>query len=183
VGLSKEQIRRFHWKEGAQQMMTGQERLVERIEVATHHRQEILKAGDEVPFVLKHQKLALADESLGLVRFAGNVAVAAFFAGDNDKQRQAKRGGLLAQLTEYLRTGDMKLRPTAAEKALHAGPKGMPTALGWDEGAAPLVDAHGTSRPGGCWEALLTVRAGQVIPRAGLWVKAVTAAGSRCCQP
>jgi dihydroorotase len=39
--------------------------------------------------------------------------------------------------------------------------------LGWDEGAAPLVDAHGTSRPGGCWEALLTVRAGQVIPAQG----------------
>jgi dihydroorotase len=35
--------------------------------------------------------------------------------------------------------------------------------LGWKEDAAPLVDAHGTMRPGGCWESLLTVRAGQVI--------------------
>src|SRR2546421_7953085 len=106
-------------------MMTGQERLVERIEVATRHRQEILEAGDTVPFALKQQKLALADENLGLVRFAGNVAVAAFFAGENDRQRQTKREELLAGFSEYLRTSDMKLRPTAAEKALCAGPRGI----------------------------------------------------------
>jgi dihydroorotase len=37
------------------------------------------------------------------------------------------------------------------------------TVLNWQEDAAPLMDAHGTSRPGGCWETLLTVRAGQVV--------------------
>jgi dihydroorotase len=37
------------------------------------------------------------------------------------------------------------------------------TVLGWNEGAALLVDAHGAARPGGCWETLLTVRGGQVI--------------------
>ena len=30
--------------------------------------------------------------------------------------------------------------------------------------AAPLVDALGMQRPGGCWESQLTVRAGQVVP-------------------
>jgi len=37
------------------------------------------------------------------------------------------------------------------------------TVLAWKEDAAPLEDAHGTQRPGGCWEPLLTVRAGQMI--------------------
>jgi predicted amidohydrolase len=36
------------------------------------------------------------------------------------------------------------------------------TVLNWKEDAAPLVDVHGTSRRGGCWEPLLTIRAGQV---------------------
>ena len=35
--------------------------------------------------------------------------------------------------------------------------------LAWKDRAAPLEDTHGNRRPGGCWETLLTVRAGQVI--------------------
>jgi dihydroorotase len=38
--------------------------------------------------------------------------------------------------------------------------------LRWNETAAPLVDVHGAQRPGGCWEPLLTVRAGQVLATA-----------------
>ena len=41
------------------------------------------------------------------------------------------------------------------------------TVLRWNEDAAPLVDAHGTRRPGGCWETLLTVRAGQIVHAGG----------------
>jgi dihydroorotase len=57
------------------------------------------------------------------------------------------------------------------------------TVLGWDEGAAPLVDAHGTSRPGGCWEALLTVRAGQVIPAPGCGWLTPSLKGPMPCPP
>jgi dihydroorotase len=39
------------------------------------------------------------------------------------------------------------------------------TALRWNPAAAPLVDANGVARPGGCWEPVLTVRAGQVVAR------------------
>ena len=35
------------------------------------------------------------------------------------------------------------------------------TVLRWNEHAAPLVDAHGARRAGGCWETLLTVRGGR----------------------
>jgi predicted amidohydrolase len=37
------------------------------------------------------------------------------------------------------------------------------TALRWNPDAAALVDASGAMRPGGCWEPVLTVRAGQVV--------------------
>jgi hypothetical protein len=130
VGLTRQQIARFHWKDTPQQAQLGQERIAERVQAATRVRQEILEAGDEVPFLLKQQKLALADESLGLVRFAGNLAIAAFFAGDNDRQRQLKRDTLLGKFTEYLK-GDMAQRPTAEERQLRAGPKGI-TPFHWE---------------------------------------------------
>jgi len=125
VGLTRDQIVRFHWKDGPQQQILGSEHVRERLQAATRCRREILEAGDEVAFDLKQQKLALAEESLNLVRFAGNLAVAAFFAADKDRKRQDRRDELLAQLTEYLRTGNMNLRPTATEEALRSGNKGI----------------------------------------------------------
>ena len=35
--------------------------------------------------------------------------------------------------------------------------------LQWEPRASPLADASGATRPGGCWEPVLTVRAGEVI--------------------
>src|SRR5262249_44258938 len=106
-------------------------------------RQEILEAGDDVPFLLKQQKLSLADESLGLVRFAGNLVVAAFFAGDNDRQRQTKRDVLLGELTEYLK-GDLSQRPTEEEKRLRAGAKGV-TPFHWQ---IEYPEVFGRENPG-----------------------------------
>jgi hypothetical protein len=106
-------------------MLTGQERIEECLRAATSARQRILDAGDEVPFKLKLEILAVADESLNLVRFTGNLIIAAFFGGENDRQRETRREDLLARLTEYLTKADMRLRPTDAEKALLAGPKGI----------------------------------------------------------
>ena len=34
----------------------------------------------------------------------------------------------------------------------------------WNAAAPPLVDVDGNERPGGCWEPVVTVRAGRVIP-------------------
>ena len=39
--------------------------------------------------------------------------------------------------------------------------------LRWNQEAAPLVDVAGESRAGGCWEPVITVRAGEVIPATG----------------
>src|SRR4051794_6254759 len=90
VGLTRRQVADFHWKPTSQRIF-GQDRIEDRIQAATRVRQEILESGDEGPFLLKQQKLASADESLDLVRFAGNLVVAAFFTRDNDCQRQLQR--------------------------------------------------------------------------------------------
>lgn len=42
------------------------------------------------------------------------------------------------------------------------------TVLRWNDTAPPLVDVHGATRPGGSWETLLVVRAGQVVSRPAL---------------
>ena len=143
VGLTRQQIADFHWKRAPQRVF-GQEVIEQRIQAATRVRQEILEAGDEVPFLLKQQKLALADESLALVRLAGNLAVAAFFAADNDRKRQTRRDDFLHQLNEYLRTGNPALRPTAAEKALLAGEKGI-TPFPWE---IEFPEVFGRENPG-----------------------------------
>lgn len=124
VGLTRKQITDFHWLSEPQRIF-GQDVVEKRIKAATQVRQEIIEAGDEVPFLLKQQKLALADESLNLVRFAGNLVIAAFFAGNNDKQRKLKREELLQQFSEFLRTGNMALRPTKAEQDLRSGDKAI----------------------------------------------------------
>ena len=46
---------------------------------------------------------------------------------------------------------------------LRAGACADLTVLKWDEEALPLVDVAGAVRPGGCYEAVLTVRAGEVV--------------------
>jgi dihydroorotase len=37
------------------------------------------------------------------------------------------------------------------------------TVLDWREDQSPLADVYGVRRPGGCWEAVLTVRSGQIV--------------------
>jgi hypothetical protein len=124
VGLTRRQIADFHWKPAPQRVF-GQEVIEQRIQTATRCRQAILDAGDFVTPLEKAGKLAEAESAISPVRFAGNLVVAAFFAEENDRKRQTQRDGLVAQLSEYLRTGNMNLRPTKAEQALRSGPKGI----------------------------------------------------------
>lgn len=120
VGLSRKQITEFHWKPCPQRAF-GQDIIEDRLKAATASRAAILEADEFTPHTLKEQKLALADESLNLVRFAGNLVVASFFAADKDKARESKRDETLAALTEFLRTGNMNLRPTKLETNLLTG--------------------------------------------------------------
>ncbi|MDB5310765.1 MAG: SAM-dependent methyltransferase [Gemmataceae bacterium] len=103
-------------------MLIGQEELYRRVKEAEKHRTVILETGDYTPHLLKEQQHKLADESLNLVRFAANLAVAAFFAGENDKKREAKRSDLLNALSAYLQKPIPQLRPNKEEGTLREGP-------------------------------------------------------------
>ncbi len=122
VGLSRDRIADFHWNPNPQ-LVFGQKHIEDRIKAALDARLRILGAGDFMSPIQKSQDLVTADNSLNLVRFAGNLVVAAFFAGTTDKQRKAYRDTLLAALTEYLAKGDLSLRPADREQALLHGPK------------------------------------------------------------
>jgi hypothetical protein len=123
VGLTFEQIRKFHWKPAEkEQLVFGAEELARRVREAEKHRSLITDSGDDATHLLKEQKYKLAEEALNTVRFAGNLAVAAFFAGANDKARKLKREDYYAALGSFFQTLDMKLRPTVHEAALRSGP-------------------------------------------------------------
>jgi hypothetical protein len=143
VGLTRRQIADFHWKPTPARVF-GQREIEDCIRSVAAIRQEILEGGDFVAPELKSQKLAKADADLTLPRFAGNLVVAAFFAGDKDRHRLTRRDGLLAQLTAYLRTSDMTQRPTAAEAALRAGDKGV-TPFHWE---VEFPEVFGRDDPG-----------------------------------
>jgi hypothetical protein len=144
VGLHQQQILRFHWKPGEKQMLTGQEKLVQRVQVALRNREIILEGGDFMSPLDKAGKLAIAEESLKTVRFVGNLVIAAFFAGANDNQRQARRESLLEQLNEFIGRNDASKKPIAAEEALRAGEKGI-TPFHWP---IEFPEVFGRDNPG-----------------------------------
>lgn len=156
VGLTKAQIASFTWEPGggATKAFVFANMIEPRIDAALVARREILVAGDFMNPETKRQKLAVADEQLGLVRFIGDLAVAAFFAGENDKQRKEKRAEYLQSLTAYLgdrsklgsgsAAGDISKRPQKPVDALKAGDKGV-TPFHW---AIEFPEVFGREAPG-----------------------------------
>jgi len=120
VGLTEEQIAEFHWKPDVQRSL-GQDVIEERVKAANAIRREILADGERLNPLQKRDKLASADERLDLVRFIGDLTIAAFFAGDKDRQRQAIREEYLDRLIDYLRTMDPQLHPSEVVDALRSG--------------------------------------------------------------
>lgn len=120
VGLTRRQIEDFHWKPEPNPTF-GQELIGRRLTAATAVRREILEAGDDLDPLLKAQKLAVADESLELVRLVGDLVIAAFFGTDKDKARELKRDTLRAELTHKLQTGDLMNLPDAPALELRGG--------------------------------------------------------------
>lgn len=99
VGLTKRQIADFHWEHTPARVI-GQEVIEERLKLVSQCRREILDGGDVVSPELKRQKLDLADESLGTVREAADLVIAAFFGAGKDKERKALRNEYLGLFTE-----------------------------------------------------------------------------------
>jgi hypothetical protein len=130
VGLTRQQIIDFHWLPIAERRL-GQQHIEDRIQQATAYRKRILDAGDALPPDVKLAELRQADGTLDPVRFFGDLVIAAFFAGENDKQRKLKRNEILTQLAAYLTKMDLSLRPGAAVTQLRAGDRGV-TPFHWE---------------------------------------------------
>src|SRR5439155_17340876 len=90
VGLTREQITAFHWQPAAQREFLSS-RLGPAIEGAMEYRREILAARDEVPYDKLRQSLEGADGRLSVARWFGDAAVAAFFEGQNPRDREQRR--------------------------------------------------------------------------------------------
>jgi methylase of polypeptide subunit release factors len=122
VGLTRRQIECFTWSKEPTAPLLWEKEVRKRTQNALEERKRLMKEGDtyESP-KLKKQKLEKADEMLNLVRFIGDAAVAAFFAADKDKAREAKRAELAERIADYLGKGDLKQRPTDEVKALRGG--------------------------------------------------------------
>jgi hypothetical protein len=122
VGLTRRQIETFTWKTESKQGQLWEAEVRKRTAAALRERQNLLGLGDDYGTpLLKREKLEKADELLDLVRFIGDAAVAAFFAADKDKAREAKRAELAERIADYLGKGDLKQRPTDEVKALRGG--------------------------------------------------------------
>lgn len=116
VGLSRRQIEGLHWSPSPQLDLA--ERLVrERVERARALRDGIERAGDETPEQMLRDMLADADGALADVRMLGDVAVGAFFDGDNAKRRKEKREAAVAEVRTWLDDGSgfSRLHGRAAE--------------------------------------------------------------------
>jgi hypothetical protein len=107
VGLSREQIIRFHWQPGAQRAL-DEEQIRNRVERATEYRRKILENGEGYSYLLLQQHLTLADEALSIVRLVGDAAVSAFFAEANDRDRERRRDELFESLSDWVRSGSMR---------------------------------------------------------------------------
>lgn len=141
VGLSRDQIAGFHWddkaiakrKESTETKLLG-DPIAERMRAVTAFRNQILLARDEVPYEQLRQQLDLADESLELARFAGDLVVAAFFSSTKDKDRVANLDGLSIRLAKYMgpqsRAEDREPL-TSAVKSLRTGDRPI-TPFHWE---------------------------------------------------
>jgi hypothetical protein len=122
VGLTRRQIETFTWRTGFTTGQLWEQEVRKRSKDALRERQNLLGLGDDYGTPqLKRARLEKADELLDLVRFIGDAAVAAFFAADKDKGREAKRAELAERIADYLSKGDLKQRPTDEVKALRGG--------------------------------------------------------------
>jgi hypothetical protein len=94
VGLSRKQIEAFHWDPGAPRFQAGFEtmRVLEHLAKVADLRERIREAGENISDKDRRDLWDKAQIELGKVRLFGDLVLAAFFEGDQPKERQNKRG-------------------------------------------------------------------------------------------
>ena len=118
LGLSEDQIARFHWIPDAEPIQLGFESAVirPRIEKVRAYREEIHQAGANAPHDdLRRSDLAARDEAAEVALY-GDLALTAFFDAANTRAREARRKQLGAEIRDHTarrRRGDLEARRTA----------------------------------------------------------------------
>lgn len=104
VGLSRQQITRFHWEPAAQ--VTTLELLVrERLNQALGARAAIHKLSDSDDLCEKTRLLGDADSALADARLLGDCLVGAFFGANKAKAREERRTRLEETAREFVTSG------------------------------------------------------------------------------
>ena len=124
VGLSREQIVHFDWSGAEQMVLELSDRLRAALAEAEEKRARIRALADSDDVDEKQRLLAEAEEATRLVRTAGDLLIAAFFGGEKERERKAKRAAALDALRETLRTGS-PVDDTEA-RLLRSGDKPLP---------------------------------------------------------
>jgi hypothetical protein len=101
VGLSREQIACFHWTPEKQLPMI-REQLERALAQAEALRDQIRQMAESDDTDEKARLLGDADEALANLRLIGNLAIAAFFAGENRSEREPARERNADKVQRYL---------------------------------------------------------------------------------
>ena len=91
VGLSLAQIEAFHWKGGSPQMGMEEGLIREHLRKVSELRERIRTAGEDTPDWELRRTWDDARYEAGQVGFLGDLALAAFFEGKTNKEREAHR--------------------------------------------------------------------------------------------
>jgi len=143
VGLTREQIAAFHWKEpkkGPEPLFEGLEDLVDS---ARDHRSRILEMGDTGEDD-KRNFLREAEHDLEDLRLLGDLAISAFFSSTHDRDRENRRLVLRSWVDEWKRGARGRADLEAVARELRTGDRPVP-AFHWE---IEFPEVFGRENPG-----------------------------------
>lgn len=116
VGMSRRQIQAFHWDDTAPPLPPV--KITQHLARVAELRRAIRQAGDDVYDFQLRDMWDEAEHELEQAKLYGDLAVLAFFDGNNKRTREAKRAEYLAAVTAV----DVERFRGAVDEARHASP-------------------------------------------------------------
>jgi hypothetical protein len=131
VGLSLEQLRRFHWGEGSAQADFVVDIVTKDLDEAMYHRQRILRLArlhGVQNARAKEDLLRDADDAVTNARLLADILVGTFFAHEKDKDRERER---LARLTAAQQWVTTRREPTEQLRTWQSEMRALTPAFHW----------------------------------------------------